>query len=160
MGNIRYRIMMTGAAVLLLGIGTGSANDEAVTVHMSPSELWVEPHIAGEAVSLTVSCANGTYVAGEYDMDERPAFQPVDENGPLADGPCKYEVRICPSMDWAAMAAAQASDDDAMAERLAREEAEQMVTVSGGFEVLDGQIVDTAPEAEAATSVGDHGHDH
>ena len=61
MGNIQYKIVITGAAVLLLGIGTGWANNEAVTVHMSPSELWVEPHIAGEAVS----CADGTYVAGE-----------------------------------------------------------------------------------------------
>ena len=51
MSNLR-RMLMIGPAVLLLGIGTSWAHEE-VSVHTSPSELWVEPHVVGAGVKLT-----------------------------------------------------------------------------------------------------------
>ena len=114
---------------------------EAVAVALSGSQVLFTPRVDGEAVTVTLSCADGTYLQREYEGVGPVALPLVsEEDRPIADGRCKYEVLVHPFVDREAMRAAQEAGDFATVERLSRIEQERMEIVTGSFEVAGGAI--------------------
>jgi hypothetical protein len=147
----------------LLGITSGllliaspvqwAGAEEAISTDFSPVEVVFQPNIWAEAVTLTVSCAGGAYIQQEYLGSAAVSFEPVDQDGlPIEDDLCKYEVRVHPVVDKAAMKAAAESDDGRIAELLAQLEQMQTVVVSGSFDIAGGQIVDPGVTEDTETA--------
>lgn len=113
----------------------------AVAVEASGSQVLFQPRVNGEGVSVTLSCADGTYLQREYEGVGAVSLPLVsDEGRPVVDGRCKYEVIVHPFVDWEAMRAAEEAGDFATVERLSRIEQEQMEIVTGLFDVAGGAI--------------------
>ncbi|MCB1815575.1 MAG: hypothetical protein KDK04_28230 [Candidatus Competibacteraceae bacterium] len=130
-------------AGLLINFSSIAATDEVMTIHFSSNEVVFQPNVGGEAVTLTLSCAGGAYVQQEYPGTEAIVWALVDQDDlPIDDGLCKYEARIHPTMDKAAVQAAEESADDRIAEQLAQLEQIQTMVVNGSFDIVGGQIVD------------------
>jgi len=117
------------------------APPEAVAVELGTGQVLFTPRIDGEAVTVTLSCADGTYVQREYEGVAAVSLQIVSEEGqPVADGRCKYEVLVHPFVDHEVLRAAEEAGDFATVERLSRIEQERMEIVTGLFEVAGGAI--------------------
>lgn len=117
------------------------APPEAVAVVLGTGQVLFTPRVDGEAVTVTLSCADGTYVQREYEGVVAVSLPLVsDEGQPVADGRCKYEVLVHPFVDREALRAAEEAGDFATVERLSRIEEERMEIVTGLFEVADGAI--------------------
>lgn len=124
------------------GGDAAAAPGEAVAVQFGAGQVTFQPRVAGDAVSATLSCADGTYVQRELSGVVSLSLPLTAADGrPVADGRCKYEVRVHPAVDHEALRAAEEADDDATLERLSRLEQEQTVVVTGTFQVLGGTVV-------------------
>lgn len=139
-------------------LGTAAA-DDAVTVYLEPTNAVFQPNVAGETVTLTVSCSGGTYVQEEFRGTAPVSFNLRDEQGQIIeDDRCKYEVRIQPAVDEAAVKAAMDAGNDDLVEELDRAEQKQTVIVRGSLAIVSGTIVvpNVEPDADSSES---HSHE-
>jgi hypothetical protein len=132
--------LCTFALIITLG-GAGTlsygADGPLANVQSSSSQIFFDPVLANENLSLTVGGEGGFYAQRDFNAGETPSFQ----TGSLPDGNYKYELRTIPETDLEALAEAEQNGDEQRIAEITRAEQEQMIVQSGGFQIVDGVIV-------------------
>jgi len=132
-------IILGGAATIAYG-----ADEPVATVSLGSSEIFFDPVLTGENLSLTVGGEGGLYVQMDFNDGETPSFQ----TSSLPDGNYKYELRTIPETDLEALAEAEQNGDVQSIAENSRAEQEQMIVQSGSFEIVGGQIIENSGETD------------
>lgn len=125
-------IIVGGAVTFAYG-----ADQPVATVSLSSTEIFFDPVLANENLSLTVGGVGGFYVQMDFAAGETPSFQ----TGSLPDGNYKYDLRTIPETDVEALAEAEQNGDEQSILEITRAEQEQMIVQSGGFQIVYGVIM-------------------
>ncbi len=144
--NKKKLAMLCVAGALMVFCGTASAQGGPVgSLELGTNSLSIMPAVPYAELGMTIS-GEGVYLEEKYG----PGGMAAVYTGQLPDGQYSYEIIASPEVDEAAME--EADGDDAMERELEQQEKAQTYIQSGNFEVVGGEIQQTAdPETDPST---------
>ena len=133
-------VIIGSAATIVYG-----ADEPVANVSFGSSEIFFDPVLTGENLSLTVGGGGGLYVQMDFYAGETPFFQ----TSSLPDGNYKYELRTIPETNLEALAEAEQNGDTQRVREISRTEQEQMIVQSGGFQIENSVIIPPSHEEDS-----------